>query len=217
MSLASARRYLSRAMLVPVAVVVVGAAVVWGPWSPLALDRANELYVAGQTVAARDAYADIAGGWHTPGTRAAAAWRAGLLSSELQDSQAAAEWLRKAADLAPERQDRARAQLELARLYASVFRQPERAAEAYERAARENGDPRSLALAARQWEAAGATARALTTWRAAEPGLGALSRAEVDEARAAVARLAGELDGAAMDDSTAEERHLAEDIEGEVQ
>jgi tetratricopeptide (TPR) repeat protein len=193
--LRSPLRYLLGAVIGPVVLLGVGFVAVGGPWSPFALDRANELYTEGELAAARAAYAEIAEGWHFPGTRAEAALRAGLLAGQAGDQELATNWLRRTIDLAPDADLRARTWLAMADLYR--VSDPGKAAELCARAAAENGDPHYLVEGARLWERGGDPGRALALWRQAEPGLAAEDASQLAEARLATRRLEASLDGSA--------------------
>lgn len=187
------RRYLLGAVALPVLLLLTGGAVVWGPWSPLALDQADAAYASGDFSGARAAYAAVAEGWHRPSTRAAAALRVGLLADQQGDHRDAAEWLRRAADLEPEPDKRAQVWVQLAVLYLDHFSEPVRAAEAYEMAARTGDDPRHLLAAARLWERARKPDRALADYREAAAKLGAIDNDAWQAAQADVARLSGDV------------------------
>lgn len=199
MTRAVIHRYLQAAVLAPVVVLGLGAALVWGPWSPLALDRANSLYAAGDRVGAFDAYVAVVEGWHTPTTRAEAALRAGLLAGERGEGDRAAALITRATDLAPDAATRARCYVQLAAIQEGDLRDLPGAAESWERAAQAVDEPRYRVAAARLWERAGQLERALVDWRAAAPALAAMDAALRDEARASLARLGAAVDGAAED------------------
>jgi tetratricopeptide (TPR) repeat protein len=164
-----------------------------GPWSPLALDRANARYADGDATGALADYRAVAEGWHFPGTRAEAALRAGLLCIVEGDSAAAAAWLRRATELYPEREERGAVWSRLGQLYLDAFGDPVRAGEAFERAAIEVAEPAASWMAAgRAWEQARQPERAWEAYRRAEadPALRV-------EARAATGRVEAQLDGVA--------------------
>lgn len=177
----AARRYLLGAIALPGAVGVVGLAALLGPWSPLALDRANARYTAGDIAGAEHAYADLTEGWRTPGTRAEAATRAGLLALARGDAQGAAERLRRAVDLQPDDERRAEVRAQLAGIYRDQLEDPVRAAEAYEAAALDREDAATLVAAAVCRERAGSPDRALDLW------MRAMSAPGDDSARAEAA------------------------------
>jgi tetratricopeptide (TPR) repeat protein len=205
MSTAPVRRYLLGALLLPAAVLIGGAAAFGGPWSPLAMDRADARYVAGDLDGARAAYAEIARGWHTPSTRAEGALRVALLADQAGDSKAAVEWLRRSADLQPDPERRAEVLVQLSALYLGRFEDPVRAAEAYEQAARTGDNPRYLVAAARLWERAKRPEKALRDYQLAASRLGALDESAWAQAQADAARVRAEIEGVAADDVEATE------------
>ena len=190
-------RYLQAAVLAPLFVLGAGAAMVWGPWSPLALDRANSLYAAGDSACAYAAYLAVVDGWHTPATRAEAALRAGLLADERGEGARAAGLVTRATDLAPDAATRARLYVQLAAIQERDLADLDAAAESWDRAAQAVDEPRYRVSAARLWEKAGDSARALLAWRTAAPALAAVDATLHAEARANIARLGARVDGAA--------------------
>lgn len=189
--------HLGRIVVIPAVLVAVGAAVVWGPWSPLALDRANARYLAGDTAGARAAYADVAEGWHTPSTRAEAALRAGLLADRDGDRQAAATWMRRAVDLEPDGARRAEIRNQLGALYGDGLGDAAAAAEQFDQAAVDADDPRLALAAGGWWEKAGEAARAHAAYRVAAARLAAVDAGAQALARAGMERTARLLDGVA--------------------
>ncbi len=165
-------RYLFGALAVPALIVGVAAVVLEGPWSPLALDRANARYVAGDLAGAAAAYAEVAGGWHTPGTRAEAAARAALIAVQSREPTQAANWLRVAADLEPEAARRGALRMQLGTLYLQDLRDPLRAAETFAPADVDRGDGHAILAAARAWERAGRSEQALESYQRAVAALG---------------------------------------------
>lgn len=161
---AAARRYLLGAIAVPLLVGVVGLVAMLGPWSPLALDRANARYVAGDVAGAEVAYAALAEGWSTPATRAEAATRAGLLALARGDGGEAVERLRRAVDLHPDADRRSAVRVQLAGVYRDQLGDPVRAAEEYERAALDADGAATLVQAAICWERAGRVDHAVDAW-----------------------------------------------------
>ncbi|MDP2305214.1 MAG: hypothetical protein Q8P18_04225 [Pseudomonadota bacterium] len=159
-----ARRYLLGAVAVPLTVGVLGLVGALGPWSPLALDRANARYTAGDVVGAEVAYAALAEGWSTPSTRAEAATRAGLLALARNDPREAAERLRRAVDLHPDADRRSAVRVQLAGVYRDQLVDPVRAAEEYERAALDADGAATLVEAAACWERAGRLGQAVDAW-----------------------------------------------------
>lgn len=180
-------RYLAAAALIPLGGAAVLAGVLAGPWSPLALDRADARYLGGDLASALALYGDVADGWHTPATRAEAAERAALVALRLGDATAAAGWLRRAVDLEPEAAGRAALYGQLGALYLEDFGDPVRAAEAYERAAVEISDGVATLAAARCWERAGHPDRARVAYEQAAARLPEGSGR--DEAQAGLARV----------------------------
>ncbi len=160
----TARRYLLGSISLPLAVGLVGVGALFGPWSPLTLDRANARYTAGDVAGAEAAYTELTEGWSTPATRAEAATRAGLLALARGDSREAAERLRRAVDLHPDAARRAEVRAQLANVYRDQLADPIRAAEEYERAALERDDASPLVAAATCWTRAGRPERALDAW-----------------------------------------------------
>lgn len=189
--------YLARAAVLPGLLVLVGVLVIWGPWSPLALDRANALWAGGDLAGARGAYARVVDGWHTPGTRAEAAFRAGVLAGQAGDPHAASEWLKRAVDLEPDDTRRAALRSQLATLYAEGLDDPAGAAEQYTRAGIESDDPHLLLTAAAWFERAGEVARAYTVYRTAAARLGAVDASALVRARQGMIRTAGAAAGVA--------------------
>jgi tetratricopeptide (TPR) repeat protein len=189
------RRYLLGALFLPLVGVVMVVAVLAGPWSPLALDRADARYIAGDTAGARAAYEAAAEGWHFPSTRAEAARRAGLLALHEGDATAAAEWLRRAVDLEPAAEARGELRTQLASVYLELFDDPVRAAEQFEAARVERGSAEPALEAARAWERAGLNDRAHEAYGEALRGLPAGAGRE--EARDGLERVEKTLDGAA--------------------
>jgi hypothetical protein len=187
--------YLARAALLPVGLLLAGLGVVWGPWSPLALDRANAAYLAGDAAGARSAYEAVVDGWHFPSTRAEAALRAGILATRSGDARAGAEWLKRAIDLEPDDVRRAGVRNQLAALYADALDDPASAAEQYNRASIEAGDPRLSLAAGTWWERAGDVGRAYAAYRAAAARLGAIDDAALALARDGMTRTAGAAGG----------------------
>jgi len=189
--------YLGRIAVIPAALVAVGAAVVWGPWSPLALDRANARYLEGDLQGARAAYAEVADGWHTPATRAEAALRAGLLAGREGDSRAAVTWMHRAVDLEPDAERRAGIRNQLAALYGEALGDPAAAAAQYDQAAVDADDPRLALAAGSWWERAGESARAYAAYRVAAARLAAVDAGAQALARAGMDRTARAGDGLA--------------------
>jgi tetratricopeptide (TPR) repeat protein len=192
MSPRAATRYLVGAIGLPVVVAVGGALVLLGPWSPLAIDRANSRYTTGDVAGARAAYEEVAEGWHFPDTRAEAAMRAGLLAQAAGDNRAAADWLRRAADLHPDAARRGEIEEQLAAVYRDSFADPVRAAEELERAAVDGGGARPLVAAAECWERADRPERALDAWtRAAAATDDPVALATIDAGLLRTERAAG--------------------------
>lgn len=176
-----ARRYLLGAVAVPLAVGILGLVAVLGPWSPLALDRANARYTAGDVAGAELAYASLTEGWSTPATRAEAATRAGLLALARGDAREAAERFRRAVDLHPDADRRSAVRAQLAGLYRDQLADPLRAAEEYEKAALDADGAAVLVQAATCWERAGRIDRAVDAWMRAVNAPGdAAERAEAE-------------------------------------
>lgn len=148
-------RYLLGAAIPPLAAGIVGGIVLFGPWSAFALDGANARWVAGDARGAFESYVAVAEGWHTPGTRAEAAARAGLLALASHQKATGARWLRRAVDLEPDADTRSGLRRRLAAVYIDDLDDPVRAADTYALAARE-GEDRGTAylLAARAYERA---------------------------------------------------------------
>lgn len=186
--------YLARALLLPGLLVLAGVAAVWGPWSPLAMDRANEEYLRGDLAAAERHYEQVAEGWHAPDTRAEAAERAGLLHARRGDREGAIRWLRRAVDLQPDREARGALRAQLAALF--LPEDPEEAASAYERAALDDDDGRHLVEAAQLWEDLGRADRALVAWQSAVRRLEDEPGPTLDLARQGLADARRALDGA---------------------
>ncbi len=189
--------YLARAALIPGVLIALGIAAIWGPWSPLALDRANSLWAAGDLVAARAAYADVVDGWHFPATRAEGAYRAGVLAHQAGDVNAATEWMKRAVDLEPDDRRRATIRSQLANLYSIGLDDPAGAAEQYNRAGIESDDPRLLLTAGSWFERAGQIARAYTAYRTAAARLAAMDTNALVLARQGMIRTAGAAAGVA--------------------
>lgn len=160
MRLRSPSRYLLSAAVVPLLGAGAVALALLGPWSPLALDRADSRYLAGDVAGALAAYGEVADGWHFPDTRAEAARRAAMLALGIGHATTAAHWLRQATELEPDVGRRGEDRTQLAALYLDDFGDPVRAAEEYERAAVERGTGETVLAAARCWERAGQAARA---------------------------------------------------------
>jgi tetratricopeptide (TPR) repeat protein len=160
----AARRYLLGAVALPLTVGILGLVAVLGPWTPLALDRANARYTAGDVAGAEEAYAALMEGWSTPATRAEAATRAGLLALARGDAGEAAERLRRAVDLHPDAERRAAVRIQLAGVYRDQLSDPARAAEEYERAVLDADGAATLVAAATCWERAGRIDRAVDAW-----------------------------------------------------
>lgn len=175
-----ARRYLLGAISVPLAVGIIGLVAVLGPWSPLALDRANARYTDGDIAGAETEYAALTEGWRTPATRAEAATRAGLLALARGDGPEAAERLRRAVDLHPDAERRAVVRARLAGVYRDQLVDPIRAAEEFERAALDVEAVGALVEAATCWERANRLDRAVSAWMRAVNAPGS----EADRARA---------------------------------
>ncbi len=186
-----ATRYLVGAVAFPVALLLFGVCALLGPWSPLALDRANARYTAGDIAGASAAYAAVAEGWHFPDTRAEAAVRAGLLAAVSGEDLAAATWLRRAVDLHSDAQRRAAIRAQLAAVYLDALGDPVRAAQELEQAAVEApavGVPVSSVVAARMWAGAARAwerghhpEQALAAWTSAAAGApDAVLGAEID-------------------------------------
>lgn len=157
----------------PVAVALVGGVLwLWGPWSPLAMDRANARFAGGDVAGAIDGYEAVAEGWHTPSTRAEAWRRAGMLRRGLGDARGAVRAFEAAADLAPEASERAEVLVELALLYKASMNDPKSCAEAFEQAALESASGSEDLAASGCWVEAGETKRALEALAraAARPG-----------------------------------------------
>ncbi|MEN9786433.1 MAG: hypothetical protein RLZZ299_1697 [Pseudomonadota bacterium] len=188
-------RYLLGALAVPAGIVAIALVALRGPWSPLALDRADARYVAGDLDGAAAAYADVAEGWSTLSVRAEAASRAAMIHLQKGDAVAAAAWLRTAAELSAEPSRRAELRTQLASVYLDVLRDPRRAAETYALAEVDAGDGRALVSAAHAWERAGEPSRALVAYQQAL-GVLAPGEARVDAERA-LGRLGRELAGVA--------------------
>ncbi|MFZ5475497.1 MAG: tetratricopeptide repeat protein [Myxococcota bacterium] len=189
------RRYLLGALAVPSAGVALVVAALAGPWSPLALDRADARYIAGDVAGARAAYQAAAEGWHFPSTRAEAARRAGLLALREGDATAAVEWLRRSVELQPATEARGELRTQLATVYLELFADPVRAAEQFEAARVERGSAEPALEAARAWERAGLNDRAYEAYAEALRGLPEGPGRE--EARTGLERVAKALDGAA--------------------
>jgi tetratricopeptide (TPR) repeat protein len=188
-------RYLLGALAVPAGIVALAFVALRGPWSPLALDRADARYVAGDLDGAVAAYVEVAQGWSTLSVRAEAASRAAMIHLQKGDAVAAASWLRTAAELAADPARRAALRSQLASVYLDVLRDPRRAAETYALAEVDAGDGRSLAAAAHAWERAGEPSRALEAYQQA---LGVLAPGETRaDAERALGRLGHELSGVA--------------------
>ena len=188
-------RYLLGALAVPVVILGLAALVLEGPWSPLALDRANARYVAGDLAGAAAAYAEVAEGWHAPGTRAEAAARAALIAVQSREPTQAASWLRQAADLEPEPGRRGALRMQLGTLYLEDLRDPLRAAETFAQAEVDRGDGHAVLAAARAWERAGRSDQALDSYQRA---VAALGEGEArDEAGVGLDRVGASLSGVA--------------------
>lgn len=156
--------------------------------SPLAMDKANRAYIAGEPGRALRGYEAIADGWHTRGTRAVAAERAALLDLQRGEDVEAIGRLRQAAGLSSG-PDATRLQRRLADVYEGHFDDPRRAAMALREAARGSDDPRLLVEAARAFERAGAWTEAGDCWTEALPGLaGTTDREEAEAGLLRVAR-----------------------------
>lgn len=186
-------RYLLSAGAIPATAVGLGAAMFVGPWSPLALDRANAAYVAGRLPEALVHYQAAAEGWHTPATRADAAERAALIHIQQGDATQAARDLRRAAELSPSSARRGAIRTQLGTLYLHDLDDPLRAAETFEQAEIDRGDGEAALSAARAWERADRPARALEAYQSA---MQRLPSEERDQATAGIDRVAMLLRGA---------------------
>jgi len=189
-------RYLARAAIPPLAALVAGGLALWGPWSVLALDRANARWVRGDERGAFEAYVTVAEGWHAPETRAAASTRAGLLALAVGDASNGARWLRRAVDLEPDVVRRVMLRRQLADVYLERFDDPVRAADTLALAAREamstpaqTGSEASWLEAARAYERGGrfdACRRAYAEGYATLTDTSARAEAAAGETRCAV-------------------------------
>lgn len=186
--------YLLRSLVPPGILLALGLGAVWGPWSPLAMDRANARYLAGDLDRAQALYEEVAEGWHFPATRAEAAMRAGLLHAQLGAVEQGVKWLRRAVDLEPDRARRGALRAQLAAMLAPDA--PAEAAALYEQAALDSGSGRALVEAAQIWEAEEKLDRALVAWQAAIRRLGPTDAEALALAREGLARVEARIDGA---------------------
>lgn len=180
---------MTRLTLTAAALLVLGAVMLaLDGISPLAMDKANRAYIAGEPGRALGGYEAIADGWHSRETRAVAAERAALLDLQGGRDVEAIRRLRQAAGLASGA-DKVRVQRRLADVYADHFHDPRRAAVALRDAARASDDPALLVEAARAFERAGAWSEAGDCWTEALPGLaGSAGREEAEAGLLRVAR-----------------------------
>jgi tetratricopeptide (TPR) repeat protein len=154
-------RLLLRAAVPAAGLFALGVGVIVGPWSPLALDRANARYATGDVRGAIVAYEAVARGWHTPSVRAEAARRVGLLRRAEGDVRGAVRAWEGAVDLANDAAVRGQVLVELAVLYREALADPSACAEAFEQAAVETKNAAHDAAAAACWAESGDVDRAL--------------------------------------------------------
>jgi tetratricopeptide (TPR) repeat protein len=154
-------------------VTLLGGLVLAGPWSPLALDRANARYAGGDLKGAVAAYEAVGESWQTPATRAEAWRRAGMIRRGQGDVRGAVRNFEHAAELAPSASVREATLAELGLLYKDELKDPRSCAEAFEHAALESTTGEEDLAAADCWVTAGDTARAqeALTRAAARPSL----------------------------------------------
>ncbi len=180
-------RYLLSAAALPAALVGAGGVALVGPWSPLALDRANSRYVEGDLDGAIAGYEAAAEAWHTPAVRAEAAERAAMIHLQRDDATRAASDLRRAAELSPSAAKRGAVRMQLGTLYLDALGDEVRAAETFEQAEVELADGAGALAAGRAWARVGRHERALDSWqqalqRVSDPAAIAEARAGADVA-----------------------------------
>jgi tetratricopeptide (TPR) repeat protein len=158
----------ARALTPAGAILAVAVVALLGPWSPLALDRANASFAAGDLDGAIRAYEAVAEGWHTPATRAEAAHRAGLLRRGRGDVRGAVRDYERAIDLGGAASERVARLVELAMIYKGELGDARACASAFEQAAVESRDPAHDAAAAVCWAEAGEADAALAAVDRAE-------------------------------------------------
>jgi len=117
---------------------VLGLGAFWlSPWSPEAIDRPALMLGYGFPNLAFQSWVDLAHGLAPASTRAEALWRAAnLAATDLERPQEAVNLLRELIDEHPDHPRAAEARDRLASLYAGALRDPVRAAETWEEAAR---------------------------------------------------------------------------------
>lgn len=189
-------RYLMSAAALPAALVGAGGVALAGPWSPLALDRANSRYVQGDLDGAIAGYEAAAEAWHTPAVRAEAAERAAMIHLQRDDATRAASDLRRAAELSPSAAKRGAVRMQLATLYLDALGDEVRAAETFEQAEVELEDGAGALAAGRAWARVGRHERALDSWqqalqRLSDPAALAEARAGADVAARALGSTLG--------------------------
>lgn len=180
---------MTRLALIGTALLVLGAVLLASDHvSPLAMDKANRAYLAGDAPRALARYEAIADGWHTRETRIAAAERAAMLDLQAGHDVVAVSRLRQATSLA-EGSTKVRLGQRLADVYADHFHDHRRAGLALREAAGVSDDPVLLVKAARAFERAEAWSDAGECWTAALPGLaGTTDREEAEAGLLRVAR-----------------------------
>ena len=157
-------------------------------WDPLAMDRANRAYIAGDSERALRTYEAIADGWHTRDARVTAAERAAMLDLQAGQDVSAVSRLRQAAGAATG-PSTVLLEQRLADVYADHFHDQRRAALALQEAARVGDDPALLVKAARAFERAESWTDAGDCWTEALPGLaGSTDREEAEAGLLRVAR-----------------------------
>ncbi len=168
----------ARELLLPVVapivgVLALGALVLGGPWSPLALDSANARYAGGDLEGAISRYEAVAQSWQTPSTRAEAWRRAGMIRRGQGDVRGAVRDYEHAAEIEPVAERRSAILTELGLLYKDELHDPRSCAEAFEHAALDSRAGEGDLAAAGCWLQAGETdlAREALTRAAARPNL----------------------------------------------
>lgn len=158
-----ARLLLIAALVLPLAV---GAALL-GPWSPLALARADRLAWRGEPEAAMRAYLGVSAWSPLSETRRVALYRAGVSAAQAGEDQRAFRILQTYVRQHPEGPESARALAQMGTLLGGPLENPARGARALERAAALEAEPERAAdlllEAVGLYEAAGLASRAFTT------------------------------------------------------
>jgi tetratricopeptide (TPR) repeat protein len=124
-----------------------------------------------------------------------------MIALQEREPTAAADWLRRAADLEPDAARRGALRMQLGTLYLEDLRDPLRAAPTFAQAELDRGDGHGVLAAARAWERAGRPDQALEAYQRAMGSLAAGEDAAREEAGIGLNRVGAALSGVADADA----------------